>query len=268
MLYVYTIIFLFVCLQYSLIKKYKDLSEKEKSLIASVSHDLRSPTAAQINMLNLLLKGNFGKLTSEQYEMIKLTYSSSEYISNLLSTVLTSYKGDCHCLKLKKTKFDISESIIRICEENKCLSDEKGQKIIFNCSVQTIAYGDKLQICRVILNIISNAITYGLKNSTINVNLAQNNDCVEFSVTNKTHPIPEKELKNIFNKFAKTTNSKFNKYSNGLGLYTSKMIIDLHKGTIFANSTPDGIFTIGFKLPDKNTKYRRLSLPISKIHCF
>ncbi len=239
----------FLIVQRVIIQKYKELNFFEKSFIASLTHDLKSPASAQINMLNLLLKGNFGKLNPQQYEMIKLTCSSSKYMSNLVGNVLANYECDTNSILLNKKYFDIIKLVHEILMQNQYLISDKNLKIFFTPIVNScLVYADELQIERVINNLLSNAITYSLKNTNILINITQETKFVEFSISNKSNPISEKELKNIFQRFSKTNNSKYNRYSTGLGLYSSKRIIDMHQGTIYAKSTPDGICTFGFRL--------------------
>ena len=254
------LIILLICMlyEYKTLSKYKKWNENNKSFIATVTHDLKNPTIAQINMLNLLLKGRFGALTPEQYEMIKLTQTSSKYMSNLVGTLLTGYECDSKVLKLNKTEFDMLELIIDVCNENRLLAKEKEQTLVFNPKIsQCKIYGDKLQIKRVVTNLISNAITYGLYHSAIEIILENQRNTINFSVKNKSKPVPQKKLKNIFKKFSKTSNSKLNKESSGLGLYIAKKIIDMHRGKIYANCTADGIYTFGFNLKKSQICYQK-----------
>lgn len=241
-------------IQRQALHKYKLMTIKEKSLLAGVTHDLKTPTSAQINMLNLLLKGQFGKLNPEQYEMIKLTCGSSKYVSNLVNTILTGYETETNSLKLNITKFDITQLIEKICTQNKFLLANKEQTIIFNCHNSINVFADKLQIERVIYNLLSNAINYGNKKSTIIINLKKEYYGIKFSITNKSKHISTKELKNIFKKFSKTENSLLNNDSHGLGLYVAKNIIDLHHGMVYAKSLPDGTCIFGFRLKDNPYK--------------
>ena len=56
-------------------------------------------------------------------------------------------------------------------------------------------------------------------------------------------------LENMFVKFKRSENAKFQKTRNGLGLYLSKEIISAHSGEIYATSDEDGICTICFSIP-------------------
>lgn len=239
----------FLAFQRRTILKYKELSIREKSFLATLTHDLKSPTRAQINMLNLLLKGNFGKLNPQQYEMIKLTCTSSKYMSNLVGNILTNYKYESHSVNLKMEYFDLIKIINEILNENKySLCDKNFDVKILTPLNECIIFADELEIRRVIQNLLNNAITYGLKNTTIKIKLKKNSKFTIFSISNESNPISQKEIKHLFKKFSNTHNTKINKYSTGLGLYNAKNIIEQHDGKVYAKCTDNGKFTFGFRL--------------------
>ena len=264
-IFIISLLISFLIYQTKVILKYKKLENREKSFLASITHDLKSPTRAQINMLNLLLKGYFGKLNPQQYEMIKLTCNSSKYVSNLVGTLLTDYKYETSTIKLNKKIFDIIKLVNTIITENKYLIKEKDLNIIFTSQNTTCnIFADELQIHRVILNLLSNAINYGIKGTNINIRIDENYKFITFSISNKSNPVTQKEIKNIFNKFSKSKNSELNKNSTGLGLYTVKKIISLHKGSILAKSSIGGTFTISFKLNKNNEQIKTIHHKIIK----
>lgn len=234
------------------IDKEKELEANKETFIATLTHDLKSPTSAQINMLNLLMKGHFGKLNPEQHEMVRLTCCSCKYISELVSTILSTYSYDCCALKLNPQNFDLVELISSLACSSEYLASDKEQNIVFNHNMKNcIIYADRLQIKRVIVNLLSNAITYGFEKSTIKIDLLKSKNFIELSIENKSRQIPESDLKKLFKRFTKTEMSHFNKASTSLGLYLSKQIIDLHKGEIYAKSYEDGTCIFGFRLPEE-----------------
>ena len=231
------------------IKNEQEAEKQKQSFLATLVHDLKTPTNAQINTLKLLKSGTFGQLTTEQYHMIELTHDSCRYMSDLISTIMETYNCDYGNVHLQKSEFDISELIIELCESVKTLAMYNQQQIKFPMNQTCTIYADKLQIKRVLQNLLSNAITYGFKNTTIEIILKTNKNSIEISVKNISKQIPQNELATIFDKFKKTNFSNFNKAGTGLGLYLSKQIVNLHNGKIYAESLDDGTCIFGFRIP-------------------
>ena len=258
--YIFTLIFLIffiisVIREYT-IGRYKKITRDEKSLVASVSHDLKTPASAQYNMLNMLLKGQFGELTPSQYEMVKLTCCSTAYMKNLLTTIMTGYELENNTVKLNKAEFNLIELTKNIINENKYLLCEKNLTInIKHKNNEYIIYADKLQIERVIINLLSNAIKYSTENSEILIKIGVKNQCTSFLIKNQGSQI-QNNNNDLFKKFKKGKTA--DKNSSGLGLYISKRIIEKHNGRIFVIPTTNSEFICSFQLPLNNKQKNKL----------
>lgn len=230
-------------------KEREDSSSKE-SFVATLTHDLKTPTNAQLSSLNMLLNGFFGKLSDEQKQIISLTKESCQYMSDLIATILDTYNYESGQIGLNYEEFDIVSLISELCANSNITSNSANQKIIFkkDCD-KCVVNADKLQIKRVIVNLLSNAITYGYPEYPIYVVLENQNDNINLYVENKSKQIPESELKTIFDKFKKTKFSYFNKTGTGLGLYLAKYVIKMHKGEIYAKSFENETCIFGFRIP-------------------
>lgn len=224
--------------------------EAQRSFFAAVVHDLKTPIVAQLRSIDLVLNGKLGSVNTKQEEILRLTEDSCKYTLKLVTTILDSYKVDCQKLNLKKEFFDMKDLINSCLEETNMLAEEKYQNFILKItSDESKVYADYLQIKRVILNLLSNSITYGFKKSPIIVNYKQNNDSAEFYINNQSQEISDEDLSKMFDKFTQTELSKYNTLGSRLGLYLSKQIINLHGGKIYAKSSKDGCCTFGFILP-------------------
>lgn len=237
----------------------KEIEKSKESFVATLVHDLKTPTNAQLNALKQLRNGVFGKLNSQQNEMITLTHNSCKYMADLIGTIIETYNYDAGEIHLYKTNFDIITLIDELCYEMQELAKNNQQKLNFiSRNHDFIINADRLQLKRVLLNLISNAITYGFSNTEIDINLHYNKNYIEITVTNISKPIPKNELKTIFDKFKKTTFSHFNKTGTGLGLYLSKHVVELHNGKIFARSLENGTCIFGFIIPTKATQTQEI----------
>lgn len=232
----------------------KNLEKRKKELIATLTHDLKSPILAQIRSIDLLLNEYFGKLTQLQFDIISQIKKSCEYSNYLVFNILDSYFYSNGKIILKPDNFDFVNLICDITDALQTILLEKEQKFVLNIPEKVEIYADKLQIKRVIVNLLNNAIKHGLKNSKIHIFVKENTDDIVFKVTNSCHNVDTDELKELFEKYK---SKKFSTQGTGLGLYLSKQIINKHNGHIFAEPFSNTIYAITFNLPkkyDKNIK--------------
>lgn len=79
---------------FRIIDDVKELEERKNTFIATLTHDLKTPTIAQIRALDLLLGEAFGSLVDEQKEMLEQIKSSCKYMYDLIFTILDTYLYD------------------------------------------------------------------------------------------------------------------------------------------------------------------------------
>lgn len=233
----------------------KEIENNKETFIATLTHDLKTPTFAQINMSKLLLNEHFGKLTKEQAEMITLIQDSCSYCADLIATVLYTYKYNTGQIKLNISDFDIIELINILKNGLKNLSKERNIEIRLNTNYEKyIINADKLQIKRVIVNLLSNAITYSYEKTTINIDFEVNKNTITVRIKNSGTTISKQELKTIFEQYT-LENCYAKQTSTGLGLYLSKQIIESHNGEIKATSlTDEEINIFEFTIPTTYVK--------------
>lgn len=245
-------------------KKYAQGKEKDNSsYIATLTHDLKTPTFAQLHAAELLLSGVLGDLNSEQKEIITQIKYSCTYMNELIFTILNSYLYDNGQNIIQKERFDIVELVRETSDELSNLLTAKNQQIrIYSGENIMYVWADKFQIKRVIVNFLGNAMTYGLKNSVINISIKNKSTALNLNVQNKCEYISNGTVKGLFDKFYR---SRTQKAGTGLGLYLSKQIIEAHKGKIYAKSDTRNNFDVGFEIPLSKTKTQKESLPVSQI---
>lgn len=232
----------------------KELEDKKNTFFATLTHDLKTPTIAQIKAIDLMLKHSFGPLNKEQEDILIQIKNSCNYMYNLIFTVLDSYSYDNGQTKIQYSNFNIKELINETVSEIEDLLKEKNQNIILKSNLTTDEIvADRFQIKRVLINFISNAIKYGFKNSDIEVLLDEDCKNIKVCIKNQANTIPEIQIKNIYEKFQIGSDNQSRKTGTGLGLYLSKQIITAHKGRVYAQSS-DGVCTFGFSIPKSINK--------------
>ena len=237
----------------------KTSAEQRETYVATLTHDLKTPTIAQIKALDLLLNNQMGPLNEEQRELLLLTRDSCNFMYEMLSTLLSTYKYENGDYALNYEKCNIISLIEETVNELESMQKEKNVTIhiqkkgnIFNTDC------DRMQIKRVITNILGNAISYAYNNTQIQVSITQNENGIGVETKNKSSYINSETMSNLFKKYVSHA-AKFNKIGVGLGLYLSKQIIDAHNGNIYAKSFEDNHNVFGFVLPHTDTTNKNIT---------
>lgn len=227
----------------------KNIQNQRDTYVATLSHDLKTPTIAQIRALELLLSKDIGEINKDQEELLKLTLDSCQYMYEMVSTLLNTYKYENGETVLNYDYFDINKLTEECLNEVSQLTAEKEHLIIFKPNAkENIINADKIQIKRVIMNILSNSITYAYTKSDLEISIKTFDKKIEVCVKNESPYMPPEVLNTIFNKYV-THAEKFNKVGAGLGLYLTKQIIEAHNGKIIAKSYPENRCKFGFIIP-------------------
>lgn len=226
----------------------KEIEKQKETFVATLTHDLKTPTGAQIRALELLLKGTFGKLTDEQAEIIQDTLNSNRYMFNMVSTILSTYKYDNGNIMLKKEQIDMNILIRNCYSELKYLIEDKKQEVIFDFETENLVLSaDQLEIKRVIMNLLSNAIAYSLEKGKIVIRTRETENHTSVEIIDNGRGLSEEDIANLFNKYTSYA-KKFRQIGTGLGLYLSKQIVEAHNGNIFVQSQEGQGSTFGFSL--------------------
>lgn len=227
----------------------KRIQEQRETYIATLSHDLKTPAIAQVRALELLLSGQLGEFNDEQNEMLKLTLDSCNYMYEMVYTLLSTCKFESGEVVLNYKAFDFVSLVNECIFEISNLTKENSVTIEFSPSVETlIISADKIELKRVVINLLSNAINYAFPATTIHVFVNNVKDCAELLVENSSSYIEPEVMAKLFRKYI-THSEKFNKVGMGLGLYLSKKIVEAHNGKIIAESSKKQSNTFGFIIP-------------------
>ena len=234
----------------------KKLQSQRETFVASLGHDLKNPTIAQIRSLELLLKGCFGEINESQKELLEMVLDSCRYMNGMLSSLLATYRDYGGVIKLNFIDFSLVELVNECVTEMTYVAKDKGINININNKIENFfIQADRVQIKRVVMNLLSNGIKYAYSNTELNLQIYKYKDMVGFEFMNESPYIPKDKQKAIFAQYVSYA-AAHNEFGIGLGLYASKKIIEGHCGNIFVESYNDNRNSFGFRIPivqkDKN----------------
>lgn len=226
-----------------------DIELLRKSFIETLTHDLKTPILAQIRALDLMLNGNFGEFNKEQSEMLQLTLESCQYMYEMVSTLISTYKYENEEFELNYSYFNIMQIIEEIIKKINNVVTENNIKIVIIPEIKNpIIAGDLIRIKKVIETLLFNSINMAFKNSIIKIYLVQNEDTISVKFESRGGYIQPEKLNQMF-KIHTFHFEKYDKIGAGIGLYLVEKIIEKHNGTIIAKSEITQKNTLGFEIP-------------------
>ncbi len=215
----------------------KEMDRLREDFIATLTHDLRTPSLASIQTLEYFIKGKLGELNDKQLMLLKTMKKSNEDMLGLVNTLLEVYKYESGRLKLVKTPFAFDLLLDECIEQVLPIAQAKNQTVDKNYvnleSADIVA--DRNEIRRVVVNLLGNAIKYTQDGGLIQVNAVIDGQDLRVSIKDNGEGIYKQDIPKLFKRFSQGTKEK-RSISTGLGLYLSKQIIDAHGGKIWLES--------------------------------
>lgn len=240
----------------STIKAMEDEREIERSkdeLITNVSHDIRTPLTSIIGYLGLIEDKQY---RSEE-DILKYTYTAylkSKQMKSLVDDLFEYTKVRQTDAPLQIQSLELNAMLEQIGASFELEANKKGMEIntiLPDSPVKIEADPEKL--ARVFNNLITNALKYGSDGKNIYLQLTKVDEKeIEIRISNDGEPIPEKSLRQVFDRFYRVESSRSKETGGtGLGLAIAQSIIELHHGYIYVESNKN-LTSFIMRLPIKH----------------
>ena len=238
------------------------LAESEtinRSFIANISHELKTPMTNISGYVNGLLDGTIPYEQQDKY--LRIISDETKRLARLVRSMLDLSRIDSGAMQLKKQKFNLSEVIFQALLSFEHRIEEKHIEVQGFDGLDAITVnGDADLIHQVLYNLFDNAVKFTNEGGFIRVKASVQNKVVTVSISNSGIGVSTEELSHIFERFYKTDKSRsFDRQGVGLGLYIVKTIVTLHGGRIHAEGSEGNYCNIIFTLPEASEGSRMSS---------
>ncbi len=254
-------------------KEAAEAANRAKStFLSSMSHELRTPLNAILGFAQLLNRDN--SLTTEQRGYIETINRNGQHLLELINDVLEVSKIEANQVALHEDNFDLYQLLDNVEEVFRLKAIAKNLTLTFERSpaVPHYIHTDESKLRQVLINLLSNAVKFTFAGS---VNLCVTLEdlksesgqlpksyTLRFEITDTGTGISGEELAQLFKSFSQTRSGRQAGEGTGLGLVISRRFVELMRGEIGVNSTPEQGSTFWFTIQAESVNSDRLLLPL------
>lgn len=234
----------------------REAEQRKNDLIVYLAHDLKTPLTSVIGYLTLL---NDEEEISPQLrkKYLSVSLDKAERLEDLINEFFEITRFSLTHLTLELSRINLSRMLEQtvfefgpmLAEKELVCRQEVPPDLFYECDA------DKLQ--RVFDNLLRNAVSYSAPGGAVNLRLRQEAGGLLLTVQNFGVTIPKDKLERIFDQFFRLDSARATRSGGaGLGLAIAKEIVELHGGTISAESS-DGQVTFTVRLPQEGKAANR-----------
>ncbi len=214
-------------------KKCKQKYEENRNMLfADIAHDLKTPITTISGYAKAI---SDGVVTDEdkKKEYISSIYEKSLKVDELISLLLEYSKLNSDEFELKTEIFDIAELLRENVARTYIDFENKGINLEVNIPENIInVEADKIQLSRVIANLLNNALKHNKSGTTVLTELLLKDDVIEINIADDGDIIDSEIAEHIFEPFVVGDESRNSNGGNGLGLSIASKIVNMHGGTL------------------------------------
>ena len=232
----------------NMVQELNSLAILNNDFISNFSHEFKTPIVSVKGYAELLYESP--NLTLEQKQYAKIILDESNRLANLSNSALTLSKLDYAQVVNGKTKFYLDEEIAQ------CIllfDNQLNQKnLTLECDIDSfVIFAHKNLTREIWINLISNAVKYTPENGIITITAKEHGEYAFVTITDSGGGITPEIADKIFSKNYRGENA-ISTEGHGLGLSITKRIVELHGGTLHAETTQKKVSQIVVKLPTNN----------------
>ena len=221
----------------------REAIDNNKTVIAALSHDLKTPVASISAYSEALVNGLYSD-QEEMYSYLEVISSKCEELARLTNDMITHSISELNALKLEPAPVDLVSLIKKAAKEASADGNVNFEEPMFPATV----YADESRLTQLVGNLIGNAKKYA--GTKLDISIKKIGE--EYNVIFRDYGsgIPDKDMPFIFDKFYRGSNCGAAEGS-GLGLYIVKYIARRSGGDVFLKNCAPGL-EVTVTLPEKN----------------
>jgi signal transduction histidine kinase len=211
------------------------------TVLANISHEFRTPLAAQLASIELLSDGIGTMSDTAQRELVSSLQRGTQRLTWLIDNLLESVRIESGQLSIRKQDVLFDDVIVAARELIEPLIEQRGQKIVVQLADDVpVIRGDQQRLTQVVVNLLANASKFGPAGSVIRIGArAAEAGGLDFWVEDEGPGPKDPEDTGLFEQFHRAGGEDPQESGLGLGLFIVRSIVERHGGTAALERTPD-----------------------------
>ena len=220
------------------------------SILANISHEFRTPLAAQQASIELLRDG-LAEMSREQVEeLVASLQRGTLRLTRLIDNLLESVRIESGQLAIRRQPVELAQVVEDAQELVGGLFAQRRQTLRVELPVDLpVIPGDAQRLTQVVTNLLANANKFGPEGSDIRVGAHRHGAEVSLWIEDEGPGVPDLEGSSIFERFYRSADQEPEPRGLGLGLWIVKSIVDRHGGRVQVERTAAGRTRFAVTLP-------------------
>lgn len=228
----------------------EELDRLKDEFVLTASHELRSPLTSVQGFAELLMLDR-DSLTPQQAETVEIILDNCRHLVRLLNNLLDLARSDVGRLAVRPEPTEVAPLVEDVVRTMRAQTEASHQTLSEDVPPGLpLIHVEPDRIRQILVNLLTNAHEYSPEGASIAVAARPVGAEVEISVSDNGQGIPEDQLGRIFDRFTRGDAGLTQRVGGtGLGLAISKSLVELHGGSITAESTVGVGSTFRVRLP-------------------
>jgi signal transduction histidine kinase len=220
------------------------------TVLANISHEFRTPLAAQLASIELLQDGLASMSPEQVAELVESLQRGTLRLTWLIDNLLESVRIEAGQLTIRKQPVSLPQVVEDAAELVAGLRSQRQQTLEVDLPEDLPqVLGDAGRLTQVFVNLLANAIKFGPERGTIRVGATRVDGDVEAWVEDEGPGVPEPERDTIFERFHRSGDEEPEPRGLGLGLWIVRSIVERHGGRIAVSRPGDARTRFTLTLP-------------------
>jgi signal transduction histidine kinase len=232
------------------VTRFHRIDELKSDMVATVSHEFKTPLTSLRMATHLLLEPGTGPLSEAQRDLVTTARDDTERLRAMVEDLLDVVRIESEAGALHRVPVEPFGVLCEVADAHRTVAKDKGVTLEVEAQAPTVAGGlvslDPERISIALANLVSNAIRHTPSGGKVTLEARRDDQAFRIQVSDSGEGIAQHDLANIFDRPPASVSGGDGTPRHGLGLTIAREIVLQHGGDLLAESEPGkgSVFTM------------------------